>query len=96
MSKRGREGVFVLSLYADDRGQQDRGELDVMVVWPQGEVSVVEAVAVVRHLARAQEQITGSLLELVKELQESGALDEYRLAPRKPEGGQRFVFDASA
>jgi hypothetical protein len=93
---RGRQGVFLLSLYADRRGAQDRGELERMVVWPAGEVSVVEAVAVVRHLARAQEAIITGLLQAVKELQESGALDEYRLSSRQAEGGEGSCFDAAA
>jgi len=93
---RGRAGVFLLSLYADRRSAQDVGELERMVVWPQGEVSVVEAVAVVKHLARAQDAIITGLLQAVKELQESGALDEYRLSSRQAEGGQGSRFDAAA
>jgi hypothetical protein len=96
MGNRGRAGVFLLSLYADRRSAQDVGELERMVVWPQGEVSVVEAVAVVKHLARAQDAIITGLLQAVKELQESGALDEYRLSSRQAEGGQGSRFDAAA
>lgn len=96
MGVRGRQGVFVLSLYADRRSAQDHGELERMVVWPGGEVSVVEAVAVVKHLARAQDQIITGLLQAVKQLQESGALDEYRLTTRQSEGGQGSGVDATA
>ena len=96
MGNRGRQGVFLLSLYADRRGAQDRGELERMVVWPAGEVSVVEAVAVVKHLARAQDAIITGLLQAVKQLQESGALEEYRLSSRQAEGGEGSGFDAAA
>ncbi len=96
MSNRGREGVFVLSLYADHRSQRDHGELERMVVWPQGEVSVVQAVAVLMHLARTVDRVALGLLKSVQQLEECGALDEDCLSPVKPVGGKGLVFDASA
>lgn len=94
--KRGREGVFVLSLYADYASQRDAGVLDRLMLWPQGSLSVVQALAVVDHLARSQQVILEALLKGAKQQEEGGALNENALAPGQPKCGQGAVFDASA
>ena len=91
----GRQGLFVLSLYTD-RSDRLEGKLNRMVMWPQGEVSAVEAVAVVLHLARAQNEILVSMLKAVQEFEERGPLDQNCLAAVQAEGGKGSVFDAAA
>lgn len=93
---RGRVGVFVLSVYADHRSKQDSGELDRMILWPQGEVSVLETLAVLHHLSDISQQIVRALREGAQELQQRGPLDEDRLAAVKPVGGKGTIFDATA
>lgn len=92
----GRVGVFVLSIYADHRSKQDSGELDRMILWPQGEVSVLETLAVLAHLSDVQQQIICELLHGAQQSQQRGPLDQERLAAVQSERGKGTVFDATA
>ncbi len=94
MSFQARRGVFVLSLYEDDR--RGEGFLEAMTVWPQGEVTPVQALAVVLHLARTVDRVALGLLKSVQQLEECGALDEDCLTSVEPECRKGLVFDASA
>ena len=96
MRKAGRAGVFVLSVYADHPGKQDAGKLDRMILWPQGEVSVLETLAVLAHLADVQQQIVCELLKGAQQSEQRGPLDEERLAAVQAKRGKGTVFDASA
>lgn len=96
MARVPRVGLFVLSLYSDARLHRDRGELDRMVLWPQGEVSILQALAVVDHLARCQREIVKALIDGAQQGEEGAALNEYLLAFAEPEGREPAAFDKPA
>lgn len=90
---RGRVGVFVLSIYADRRTKRD---LDRMILWPQGEISVLETLAVLEHLADISQQIICTLRNGAQESEERGPLNEDRLAVTQAKRGKGTRFDATA
>lgn len=91
-----REGVFVLSLYADNCRSGRRGEIKRMMLFPGGAVTGAEMVAVVQHLVEAQAELLGALLERFQEVEQGGALDEDGLPAGESVGGQGSRFDATA